>query len=568
MKKAIYLLVLIFSFMFVVGCDSNETEEPSINNNEQIYNSFKGEFNKYQLDIADADKLVSEVSVSYTIFSLSDKELGKAKSDSVIKICNSPFYVEATTNVNYEPTKKFIYTFENNKYYQNEIIDDTNIVTSYIDDFDNLDIGDSDEIVDFSFNYEKGTAEYKDGEYTFIQTYKDAIDMQEDVYLADLYKEFGIALSSVLNSNVETKFKFENEQLYMSFEFDLEVVINGSINKMNAFISYRFKVEDFEMIDISNHEKIFVDICDVNEYSILDKYYQINYNYHNRVLKYRFNKGFYYLKSNEIDDNSSSFEVLDKNGTPIEINKLVDVSEEFELSTVFEIKQDGDYYISFRGCYQSICISEFDINRFKETNINFGEDISYSLNDKEYLNVKIDDDIKEFGYVMIENKSEHSIKYIGNYSFQVNEIKPGELDFLRFDLENNILIFVGDDNSKNITVNVSYQNVKYDDKFEEFEEITTEPSKDLLILQRSMVGKKFKLTVTKTGYYQFNCSYNDTNKPISFMIQQYEGEHYLNDGSNRYLLTPGTYIITPVNSFSQNEYEYGYASYSVEYLEE
>ena len=152
----------------------------------------------------------------------------------------------------------------------------------------------------------------------------------------------------------------------MSFEFDLEVVINGSINKMNAFISYRFKVEDFEMIDISNHEKIFVNIYDVNEYSILDKYYQINYNYHNRVLKYRFNKGFYYLKSNEIDDNSSSFEVLDKNGTPIEINKLV--SEVSVSYTIFSLS-DKELGKAKSDSVIKICNSPFYVEA--TTNVNY-----------------------------------------------------------------------------------------------------------------------------------------------------------------------------------------------------
>lgn len=557
MKKAIYLLVLLFSFTFIVGCDSNETEEPTINNNEQIYNNFKDEFNKYQLDIAVADKLVSEVSVSYTILSLSDKELGKAKSDSVIKICKSPFYIEATTNVNYEDNKKFIYTFENNKYYQNEIIDDTNIVTSYIDDFDNLDIEDSDEIVDFSFNYDKGTAEYKDGEYTFIQNYKDAIDMKEHEYLEDLYKEFGILLSSVLSSNVETKFKFENEQLFMSFEFDLEVVIDSYVYKMNALISYRFKVEDFEMMDISNHQKIFVDLWDINEYSKLDVFYKNDFNYHNRCMKYKLNKGYYYFKSSADTNYFFDFEILDANQCVVEVNKLIDFNDQFELGTVFEIEKDGDYYIQFRYNYQPICLSEFDINNYKEVDIVLGEDTDLNIGENGYVNININQ--KDLGHLIIENKGDHPIKYFNDLSIQVKEIMPGEFIIMRNNPRRKIIL-IGDSNSSNTKINVSFQAYQGTQPIENLEELTLEPSPNLMIAEMAMIDKQYKLVITEEGYYKLNCVFKGVDIPVSFLIQNSDNESLFNDGTNTWLLTPGTYVVTPLNH--SKDYVYGYVSYS------
>ena len=573
MKKYYFYIFLILGILFLISCNSNtgtleSTEEKTLEStgndleseNTKIYEQFDNEFIEFQNKVSAYGKLVTELNAKNTTVCSSIGYIQNDNIKSTIKV--DADYMESDTIENGDRTV-VVYTYEDGIYYANELYNDDYLITSYATDL-NYNQSSTSSLIAFKFNKKTGSASYDGEEYTFIQSYKDILEDEYEEFYNYLYTNLRVNPHDVLDTDVVSKFKFVNDELHVSNVLEINLDIYGYYYFIDSTINYVFKLDDFEKIDISNREKIFTSFESVNEYAELDEVYfeDIQVNLDEYVYKYKLDKGYYYFKNiNGTERYPNEFKVYDKNRELLENNKLTNLETTFELGTVFEVEKPGDYYIKFSRCYDPVCLSEFDPDNYKEFDVVLGDEMELSIGENGYLYTSIE--LEEHGYLIFENNSDCSIKYIANSLFSVEEVQSNSMFIFTGNAGKNSLYLVGDTNTSDIKVKITYVRHSSDQTLEEFEVITTEPSDNLLICKTHYVDKKYKLIVTETSYYKLNCTYNGVRQKIYFRVQDENKNTIETIGNNTFYLKPGIYIVEPTSYDFDVQFVYGYVSYSI-----
>lgn len=201
-----------------------------------------------------------------------------------------------------------------------------------------------------------------------------------DIDLIEMFLDFGVDGNSIANTLITIKFSFTATSMHVETAFPMALASEGI--QIDTLLTETYVFEDVEMIDIRLDEDYYLmypgDIYAVTEETeFLDKFYQDEPGLAHAYKGY-IEKGFY-----EFDDFGSNYNVFfyDEDGLIIP----GPTSNIYLNSNVFEIKEDGYYYIKIiRMSYQynetyAFQLNDTGLNDYMTTPIDIEEGVTTTL---------------------------------------------------------------------------------------------------------------------------------------------------------------------------------------------
>jgi hypothetical protein len=349
-----------------------------------------------------SEQIVFDMNIEMDVWE--DKSLlGKSDVKTNFKVNGNPLYIEADVRSGVE-SHKYVYEQVEDSIYQYELVGNTSI-TSYYSSVDEFESDEENSALGFKFDEKNGTAQIEGDYYVFTQKYADALTDEEKSFLEDLYEVLGVSLDDVLNSELATKFKFNENVFYMSYDMTTTVNMQhpnwpGHYSELsiNAFIEYDFKTEEFIMIDLNEFEHISDKIEDITHYSKLDTSYSL-YEF-SKYYKFNLKKGYYYISTTKNYNTYPDFYDSKHN------IMYPDYTLDIDKNRIYYIPKDGDYYICIRGSERSFALKEFKTDNRKVLNVKFNEEMVFNLNQEQYASFRIND----LPSILVENTGDNDIR--------------------------------------------------------------------------------------------------------------------------------------------------------------
>lgn len=576
MKK--FLLFLMFAtIIFLVSCDSDSdnkgTEDldgvsnsetnstPDIALNEEIYTQFESEFEEIKTEIALREQIVFDMNIEMDI--LEDKALIKSSNVKTnFRMNKNPMRIEAAIREGLT-TQQYIFEQFGDAVYQYELKENVAIQTfcANADDYEN---GTENSALGFEFDIETGIAKLEDDYYIFTQKYGDALTDEERSYLKDVYEVLGISLEEVLNSELTTMFKFDDNGFYMSYNILMTVNMQypdwpGHYEEfvIEALIEYDFLIEEFDMIDLNEFEIACDNMEDIYYYSKLDTDY--SYYILNRTYKFKLKKGYYAFETDGLINQIHFLpEFYDENFNLVKIEPIFDGDK----NKIFYLNNDGDYYVRI-PTDRKFALKEYDISNRKTVDLKLDEEIAFDLNENQCIVMRID----ELDSVFFENMGDNDLIFKSSARDGIFTIPAHSKDYVFFGVGPKEVFFenAGSNGSAcKIKIN-KIVSAGVDLSYDELEEITTTPTQGYYISGGYLPSPHVKLIVEESGFYTLKNSCEES-PDFSFEMMYYNGGYIQSFGYARYYLAKGEYIIRLSSSykFSYGNIYYVFEKYEVQ----
>ena len=552
MKRIVLFVMCMFTTTLLFSCNSNN----------KIYNEFNKEFDQIKFKIGLSDQIIFDMNIDMDIL---DGELlaGKLNMKSKFKVNKEPMYIEADIRVDHE-SNHYIYSQIDDTIYQYELVEDDTVITSRflsVDDFENEEINGA---LGFIYDIENGTATIEDDYYIFTQKYEESLTNDDKDYLEDLYDSLGLSLDDVLNTDFTTKFKFNDNGFYMSYDLlttiKMEYPNFPGIYKdltVDAKIEYIFEIKEFELLDLDSFEHISYTMDDISHYSKLDKIY--NYRAYNKFYKFKLDQGYYYFDTFN-SSNSIHVNFYDKKHNQIDVEYSLDNKN----NKIYNIKHNGDYYIEVALYEGDFALRKYNTENHKKLNVALNKEIVVNLNKQQYASMRFNNTnsiyFENIGDNDIELYSVDTQRYyiIPAKSSKYIFIGIGPIDVLFTNVGNN-----GDECKMKIN---EIKSPGVNKEFEQLEEIKTTPSEGYYIHGGYLTSPELKLIVEESGFYTFYTSGEEANE-FHYSPMVYNGGYVQHIEENTFFMLPGKYTIILDNSsiydFSYGRVYYEYEKYEV-----
>lgn len=553
MKKVLLFISTLFISIFLYGCYASGS----------VSEQFEYKFDRFKSKLALSDHLVLDINIELEMLD-GTESISDSKIESTMKMCSDPLYADIEMKTD-KIKERYVLTQEDNSIYQYKIISEDTIISEYYSSIDDYENSEYETVFGFEYNEETVTLVKEDDYYIFTQQYTDALTEADKEYLENLYNTLGLDLNDILESELVTKFKFEKNSLYMSFDLNADLNM-PSISayyedlKIKSSIEYNLVIEEFEPINFDDYGVIYRDFENIRDYAILNKTYNLN-KVATSIFKFRLEKGYYLLDRSNYHE-TIDMEFQDSNGNIIKMNKLfnyVDISS--SAGCIFEVKEEGDYYLRVNQYPGKVTLKEFDINKYFEVS-EISKKIECDLKKEESIYLEL---TTVSPLICIENNSEYTIA-IENVTAKTTEfIRPNTKEFFAPRLGKNCIILSNKvaDGKCNVTITSIESDGNPTTKFEDLELITESPSNGFYIHGPLLSKPNLKLVVEEQGYYTFFNKTDKKSSKMSFTIEKVNGSIVDSSGENKYLLSPGEYRVV-ISTSSLNEYAYGNVYYKFE----
>lgn len=533
MKKIFSLMIMLLTIFLTTGCNFSSS----------VYRQFNKQFDQFKSKIETTNQVIINMDINIEMYEKS-VYLGKDSIAATIKMNQSPLYIDVTMGSRYfEET--YILSQKGNDLYEHEVINDNVVITDYYSSVDEYENSEYDSIFDFNYNSKYGKVKKEENFYIFSLTIDDTLTDDDKEYLDDLYDILGLSLDDVLESKLDIKFKFDGDKLFISYDMNSDMKVKDRNIQVKSYLEYDIRIESFNLIDLDNCEHLSRTIDSVYNYSKIDQVY--NYCDTNvRYYKYKLDKGYYYIDRFS-DLNDFQFSLYDSNKQKLSINYLFNHSNnKSKYGTMFEVKEDGDYYIKIENCKDTFALKKLNINDYKEYEFKENEANELDLKENQFSYIDLSFS-KEF--ICLENSGNTKIKIENLYDNSTYIINSNEKYYIATKKIKNGLILtnLGSNETCNLTVKEVDKSGSLETPYEELEVITNTPSEGFYYCD-DYNNAIIKLIVEEQGYYTFYNTKDGISSKMYFEAKKISGEYYRWMIDNTYLLLPGEYLITMSNS--------------------
>ncbi len=549
----------LITLNIIVKPKTPHVEVGNVEENQKIYNNL----------LQDLANFSSKIDNSNYLTYINKTDINGLKGGYTIKTINEPVYLEVMNNLSPYPSiileedgKIFEYTFDN----------ETSIKKRYLkskEDFIATDDIDTETLLDFCFNPEKGNAKKVGDAYTFIAYYKDALDEVSKEIIEEVYKSLGISTSKLYDSIVEITITVKDDQIIISNTLNFELDVNDTTIKYNMVISYDVSIKEFSKIDFSDPKyTISKPTCfeEVTKLTDLSKPYSLK-KFSTDYIKVSLEKGQYFISGSYNDYFNFYIEFYDLDSNPVNMsfNKSL-FNSSWRTSYTFVVPETNEYYIKLKNGISSDKIlvfnkidyeSTFDINQPKGlTEINNGRiEGEWDFEYYEYI-------ASETGIIRIKNTGENAVYLIFNQYGGGNSIyliQKDENVYAKVEKGANNFIVCNTiwDNAPAYDYSFSIERIENNNgsetDYEKMDIITDTYSDKYYMTGFGLDDKNLKLIVNERGLYGFDFEFLESGMGFNVSVIKETGETIYNDGSYEFILEPGNYIVRITN----NEHIFG-----------
>ena len=288
-----------------------------------------------------AEQVVANAKIEYQVYDLKTNRKDKEYESGYIHKNKSPFQYDIHYKVPFY-SSTMIVNEVNGKIYENKCRGNEGYEYEYIN---TTYVGEKDSFIDrynvyknLNYNSKKTKMTYSKGVYTFKNTYKNLLWGNDPIL------EKGMPLNDddfkdIYDDTLIAKVELGNDVIYITY--DIIHKTKDDKYEISFNLKYEIKIDTFELNDISDKIQISYSFNDVSFFSKVGFTYHTNSANENfpTYRMFKLEKGLYYVDAKD-EYYFRSLIIYNENEEMIE--KISRPDEK-----VFEIKQEGIYYISF-----------------------------------------------------------------------------------------------------------------------------------------------------------------------------------------------------------------------------
>jgi hypothetical protein len=526
----------------------------NVDDNRRVYNELLSEITSF------SNKMDNSNFLTFTIQVENDGET----NTQIIKAMNEPMYLAVEDGFSSFPT---VIQEEDGKIFEYTFNDSININRKYLqakDDFiptDDYEM-DTESLLHFTFNPERGHAKKVGNTYTFQAYYRDALDETSKEIMEELYKALGLTTTKLYHSIVIISYTLSEHQMTITNTLNLELEVNNRTIPLNMDVSYNISTQEFTKIDFNDPKYQFSKpTCfeEVRESTDFNQPYTID-QYGTDYLKVSLEKGQYVITDHESFYSNFNIEIydLEQNKIPSALNISSGYMNQFNFT--FMIPESKEYFVKLKNGisvermltfnkldYETL----FDLDHPKEMTHATGtiegewdfEYYEYQANDTEIMK--------------LTNAGEHRLYLIANQygnGYNLYQLEPSQHLYLKV---------TEGVNKFYISNHIGYQTKAYDyafhvetiennngseSNFDQMESITEEYSEKLFMAGYGLEDKYLKLIVNTQGRYEFEFDCIEPGMSLQVGIMKRSGENIISNGYNSFAIEPGEYIVRITNN--------------------